>query len=174
MRILPLLVCLVTAGPAVAETVYKHTQPDGTVVYSDRPTEGAEEIRLPEIQFYTAPQMDADALSRGRSREGAEDTGQGYDSVRIASPADDETVRDNGGNVSISLSLEPSLRPGHTIDIRMDGTSIGRGTGTSVALTNVDRGSHTVQAVILDENGREIASTGTITFHLRRVTKLLP
>ena len=176
MRIMLCIASLLAAASTAAQTVYKNVQPDGTITYSDRPTEGAEPLKLPEIQLYTAPPLDSDAALAGSSRQaaGERDDGQGYRTFAITSPADDEAVRDNGGNVSITLQLEPELRAGHVIDIRMDGSLIGRGSSTSVSLTNVDRGSHTVQAVITDESGNQVAATDSVTFHLRRVSALLP
>ena len=174
MRALAVIACVLAAGALPAATVYKNVQPDGTVIYSDIPSAGAEEIDLPEIQFYTAPRLDTDLGSDDAAGQAAEQDSEGYDTFAIASPENDATLRDNAGNVSISLEIQPALRAGHQIDIRLDGTSIGRGSGTSVALTNVDRGTHTVQALVLDGDGREVASTGSVTFHLRRATKLLP
>lgn len=177
MRALICIACLLAVSGPLAQTVYKNVLPDGSVVYSDQRTEGAEPLELPEIQIYSAPSLQTDsdrAAASARSGQPgmAEEEGDGYRRFAIANPGHDEPVRDNGGNVSVSLTLEPSLRPGHVIDIRMDGQSIGRGSGTSVALTNVDRGSHTVQAVVVDENGTEVARTESVTFHLLRASAL--
>ena len=152
-------------------TVYKNVQPDGTIVYSDKPDEGAKELKLPEIQIYTPPPLPE---GDDRAANGGAAGFTGYESFAISSPANDETVRDNGGSVSIALTLKPSLQSGHVVDIRMDGASIGRGSSTSITLTNVDRGSHTVQAAVLDGDGAEVARTDSVTFHLKRASAIKP
>jgi hypothetical protein len=37
-----------------------------------------------------------------------------------------------------------------------------------VTLTDVDRGTHTVQAAIKDAQGKEIARSNSVIFHLKR------
>jgi hypothetical protein len=161
---------LVFAGSPVTAKVYKSVQPDGTVVYSDsRPDAAAEEVKLPEIQFYSAPPLPAPA----QEEPPAEAADEGYSRFEIAAPADDATVRDNGGTVRISLAMEPPLQDGHEVEIFVNGASVGRGRATSASLTNVDRGSHTVYAVVRDGSGQELARTGSSTFHLKRATRLL-
>ena len=71
----------------------------------------------------------------------------GYREFKVTRPSNNATIRDNGGNVSVSLTLTPGLRRGHSIEVMMDGQPIGAGSGTSVTLTEVDRGTHTVPAV---------------------------
>ena len=161
------MLALLVVIPVQAAGIYKIVQPDGTVVYSDRPAQGAEEVKLPELQTYTPPPSPAGLPNLDALRPPTDEAA--YERFVIASPANDATLRDNGGNVSISLDLAPGLKPGHSVDIRMDGESLGKGAGTSITLTNVDRGSHTVQAVVVDADGQQVATTPSITFHLQRV-----
>src|SRR5690348_11212075 len=41
VRLLPLLLCALLVQPALAQTLYKSTMPDGKVVYGDKPAPGA-------------------------------------------------------------------------------------------------------------------------------------
>ena len=56
----------------------------------------------------------------------------------------------------------------------MDGQPIGQGASTSATLTNVDRGSHTIAAAVVDADGNQVAKADPVTFTLHRVSKLLP
>ncbi len=169
MRFAFVMLLVLTTPSVSAAGVYKNVQPDGTIVYSDRPAEGAEEIKLPELQTYTpAPIPESDTAGAARTEAGSESAG--YKTVAISSPENDATLRDNAGNVSVNLRIEPPLKPNHTVDIRMDGKSIGKGRGSAVNLTNVDRGTHTLEAVIVDESGKEIGRTGSVVFHLNRAS----
>ena len=171
MRLTLVIVLLVTPPLLLAGAVYKNVQPDGTVVYSDQPAQGAEELKLPELQTYTpTPIRGGDDQDRAASAAADPAGFAGYQTVAVSSPEDDATLRDNAGTVSVSLTLEPALQVKHSVDIRMDGQSIGKGRGTSISLTNVDRGTHTLLAVVLDETGKEVGRSDTLTFHLNRAS----
>ncbi|RKZ36711.1 MAG: penicillin-binding protein [Gammaproteobacteria bacterium] len=162
--ILSLLLCA-AAGAAV----YKQVLPDGRIVYTDRPAEGAEEVKVGPIQTYSAPPVPADALKAdGADPQAAPE----YTEFAVTSPANDEVLRDNVGIVRISLQLAPGLKPGHKINIMMDGKTLGEGgKSTSLSLQNVDRGTHTVAAAVVDKSGKEIKRTEVVTFHLKRFHK---
>jgi hypothetical protein len=167
MRRLILVLCLTLAtGVAQGQKIYKYVLPDGKVVYSDTPPPdaGAEKVELSPLQTFSAPP--AAPLGSGDREKKKE--GESYEEFTITKPANDETIRDNGGNISISLSLKPGLKGGHSIDVTMDGKSLGSGRGTSITLTDVDRGSHSVQATVKDESGKAVAKSNSVTFHLKR------
>ena len=93
-----------------------------------------------------------------------------YDAVTITSPANEESIRSNEGQVIISYASSPALksRYGHRYVIMLGGAEVYRGTNTSVSLENVDRGTHVVTAKIVAANGRTLASSETIEFTLHR------
>ena len=160
--------CLMLAvGAAQAGKIYKYTLSNGDVVYSDKPppTDQGEEITLEPLQGFSLPAPRPLARSTADKDE-AEPTG--YKEFKVTSPSNDATIRDNGGNVHVSLSLTPGLRGGHSIEVMMDGQPIGSGSGTSITLTEVDRGTHTVQAAVKDNDGKEIARSNSVIFHLKR------
>jgi hypothetical protein len=161
-----LLACV--ACLPVQAKIYKWVMPDGSIQYSDRPQEeGAKELDLPPLQTFTPPPTPA----LDRDDEDQKTAAAGYDSVRVVAPKPDESLRDNAGTVTVRVELEPPLQPGHKVEILLDGTAIGSGAGSSATLTNVDRGSHTVSAVVKDAEGRSVASAPGVTFHLKRAAR---
>lgn len=161
------LMLILALGVAQAEKVYKYTLSNGDVVYSDKPppADQAEEVKLEPLQTFSLPPPPPLEDSTAK-RDEPEPVG--YTEFKVTNPTNDQTIRDHGGNVSVSLSLAPGLRGGHSIEVMMDGQSIGSGSGTSVTLTQVDRGTHTVQASIKDSEGKEIARSNSVIFHLKR------
>ena len=170
MSRIALFLCLLLAlGGAHAGKIVKYTLPSGEVIYSDKPPPEAatgEEVQVEPLQSFTVPP--APPLQDSTAREDEKPEDAGYEEFKVTSPANDTVIRDNGGNVRVSLSLKPSLRSGHSIEVMMDGQSIGSGRGTSVTLTEVDRGTHTVQASVKDADGKEIARSNSVIFHLKR------
>ncbi len=164
MRYLVLLVLgLLLTAPGQAK-IYKWKMPDGSVRYSDQPQPGATELVLPKIQTYTpAPVPEAAEKPSSTAEEVVE-----YKSFEVKSPKNGEVIRNNAGSISISLGLEPALLADHSIEILVDGKSVGSGKGTSISLSNVDRGSHSVQASIKNAEGKAIKQTPSVSFHLKR------
>ena len=101
----------------------------------------------------------------------------GYQKLEIISPADDETVRENAGNVNVTVGLIPNLRVdlGHRLVLFVDGPQRFQAVSTSpqFQFTNLDRGTYTLRAAVVDPKGKEIASSKPSTFHLLRVSILL-
>jgi hypothetical protein len=50
----------------------------------------------------------------------------------------------------------------------MDGKKVGEGTGGSVQLTNLDRGSHTFTVQVVDANQEMIIQSTDVLVHLQR------
>jgi len=170
LKVLFLLLAGCVAQPLEAK-IYKWVMPDGSIQYSDRPQEeGARPVELPPLQTYSAPPAPpaADAAA-----EGGEPQAKGYETVEVVRPEPDETIRDNGGTISVEIVIEPPLQRDHTVEILFDGQSIGSGRATAASITNVDRGSHTVSAVVKDASGKSVATAPAVTFHLKKVSRLL-
>ncbi|GMQ76721.1 MAG: DUF4124 domain-containing protein [Gammaproteobacteria bacterium] len=171
MKKILLTLCLALASGAVqAQKVFRVVQPDGTVLFTDvpPPDRPATQIEVPPLNT-TAP-LAPPAKSVPRSVASEQ---EGYDEFRISRPGDGETIRDNGGNVNVDLSLKPRLRAGHKIDLLLDGRSIGGGKATAITLTDMDRGAHSLQAVVKDAAGQVVARSKSITFTLQRRSVIL-
>lgn len=167
MRTLISVFVLTVAASSAGAEIYKRTLPNGEIEFSDRPpAEGAKPVELRPL--LTVPALAAPAASESAQGKTPAVSGS-YDSFTIASPADDATVRSPGtGNLSVSFSIVPALNQGHAIEIFLDGSPFGRSETPSVTLNNVDRGTHRIQAAIVDDAGVEMVRSETITVHLHR------
>lgn len=165
-------VLLLLATPVLAE-VYKKVTPSGEVIYSDVRTQGAKQLNVPEPQTYTPPPL---PVAVNSSLEQKEDKAL-YSSFVIDSPVNEETIRDNLGNVPVLLTLEPKLiaKDGHRIQYFLDGKLHGRKTvDMQKTMVNVDRGEHTLSAVVIDQSGAPIISTTPVTVFVHRSSSQLP
>ena len=164
-----LIVMLLAPVPASAK-IYKWILPDGSVTYSDQPqVKGAKAVELPPLQTYSPPPTPPAA-----EQSSAPTLDLSYKKVEIVTPKSNETLRDNGGTISVQLAIEPPLNAGHEVEILVNGKSIGSGRATSASVSNLDRGSHTISATIKDDTGKVIKSASSVTFHLQRSSKLQP
>lgn len=169
MRVWSALVLLSVTALASAQ-VYRSVAPDGSVQFSDYPlTPNATVIEVQPAQ--TVP-MGAGARPPApvAAPAGAGRSPAAYRRFEILSPGPDEAVRANDGNVSVALDLEPPLSPGHRVVVRVDGQPAGGAEGSlGVTLVNLSRGTHQLDAVVVNASGETVASAGPVTFHVLRV-----
>jgi hypothetical protein len=98
----------------------------------------------------------------------------GYASVAIVQPANEETVHDNQGNVVVQVAVSPTLAPGDRIVLLLDGRQVSRQPGTTLALSGVERGTHTLQAQVVGAGVAPLAASQLVTFHMWQASRLFP
>ncbi len=152
---------------SIADTdVYITRDAKGNPVFSDTPTANSEKKVIKELQT-VPPEVGTAAVSGSDSK--IKELPK-YKEIRITSPADDEAVRENSGFLSVILSLEPGLRGNDQIVLYMDGNEVAKGASTSIALSNVDRGTHNLVATVVSADGVELLRSEPVSVHLLRVS----
>jgi hypothetical protein len=170
MRYLLLLLSLTLCfGVWAQDRVYKRVNPDGSVEYSDRPLEDAEVIKVPKGSTFTMPA--ASPARRTPPRPPSADDVEGYESLEITSPKNDEAIRSNDGRVTALAKSDPTLLEGHRYRWSIDGTILPRKLKDPILLMKeVDRGTHSLEVAIIDGEGKVVISSQKITFHLLRAS----
>ncbi len=161
-----LIAAVLLAGGAANAAVYRWVDPEGLVHYTDRPVPGAEEIKTGPLATYPGQRPGATSRSSGREQGPRPEF---YPAFSIISPANDATIRDNTGAVAIQLDLSGDLLEDHAIALVIDGERQPETVRTSTfTISNLDRGTHTLQAMVVDGEGNEVASTAATTIHMQR------
>jgi hypothetical protein len=166
MRTLALLLLILPSLVLAKDQVYKWVDDKGVVHYTDKPpTENATPVKLPPLQTYkggTAPpnlQKFEKPTAKGNTSSAQ---------VQVVTPSYDETFRGGERVVPVAVMVTPQLGEGQKLIYLLDGTpQSAPTTDTSFALTGVERGSHTVSVSLVDENGEELGSSTTVTFHVK-------
>ena len=172
VRIFISVVCVVVSFSVGAE-VYRSVDEDGNVIFSDTKREGAEAVELQETTVVPAlkpPRRQNQQTDLARNKP------LPYESIGIASPANEETVRDVQ-RVNVSVVLAPALqtRFGHKIQLYVDGAPFGSpGKKTQFALPEVNRGAHELAAAVLDRSGRELKRSNASTFFVHKHSVFSP
>ena len=167
MRILILLLSMVLASSAVAkDEVYKWVDEKGVVHYTDKPpTDNAKPAKLPPLQTYkggTAP----DLKRYDKPTKGGKPAGLAQ--IDVVTPAHDETFHGGERTVPMAVVVTPPLDADQRLIYLLDGKPASTPTtDTSYAFTNVDRGSHSASAMVVDQAGNEIATSTSVTFHMK-------
>lgn len=94
--------------------------------------------------------------------------------IAIKSPLEDETIHSNTGDVPVEVTVAPRLAPKEAILIKLDDREAARGAGSRLQLTGIERGTHRLQAVVVDAQGKPVAQSRIVTFHVWQASRLFP
>ena len=160
-----LLSCLCLSVSLSAETVYKKTNPDGSVEFTDINSSDSKEIKVREPTTYKAPRLPS--LRPVHKRQPRK---VNY-ALSITQPSNDVIITGQL-NVTVTVSLQPGLRTGygHRIQYQVAGQSR-LSTQLTEAFTNVSRGSHVVSVSVVDGNSEVVSPVATSAFHMKRFFK---
>lgn len=161
-------ICLLVSIVAAQGTVYRSIDEAGNVRYSDRPSVDAEALKLKVQPGYKAAELPE--FTPQDAASSADQDSFTYHDFTISQPQQDSAFWDGAGNVQIALLVDPPLQPDHRIRLLLDEEVVGEIQTLTASLTNIDRGTHTLLAEIVDSDHQIIAKTPTTTFHLHRAS----
>jgi hypothetical protein len=171
------LLFLIFACATASAEVFRRVGPDGEVYFSDQPGPDAEQIKVTPAQAISMPPSELTETTAQPDNEAAgqqEEEAVAYTVFSIISPASEEAVRANDGNVTIHLMLQPGLAPGHSIKLKVDGED-GKDMNivdtTTIELVNMSRGRHAVEATVVNDKGKELIQTDPVSFDVLRVSR---
>lgn len=169
-----LLLLSLFCAAAFGQQAYRWTDASGQVHYSDRPAPGATPIELRGIQGYSPATRPAPAVQPPAAEEAAPPV-RAYTAFNVISPAQQETLWNIGAMLNVQVELVPGLQRGHHLGAYLDGELIDpRANSTQFQIPDVFRGTHTLQAVVLDAQGEEILRSLAVTFMVMQTTILNP
>ncbi|MCH4565276.1 DUF4124 domain-containing protein [Halomonas sp. EGI 63088] len=168
---------------AQAQTIYRTTDAQGNVVFTDNPERGGEEVELSPLtvvpsrevrQEQAVPRVEGSGAAAVSASPGQ--PFMPYDGFRILAPAHEETLpTGHAGNVQVELGIEPELREDHRVRLLLDGQVSQSAMHTSAfMLTNLNRGEHVLQAELLDASGEVRHRTPPVTLYVQRASVNLP
>jgi hypothetical protein len=170
------LLATLAAFAGQAAVVYKWTDSDGVVHYSDQPVPGAQKI-------FTATSASAGADSGerpnaapvGSSAPKSAVPALNYSQFAITSPSANQTYFGDD-IVGVHLALDPDLKPGQTITWHLNGKQLDDQGPTTAqfALQHLDRGAYVIAATITDQQTGDSVSTDSVTFFVRQPSELSP
>jgi hypothetical protein len=160
---------------AHALVVYKWTDAQGVVHFSDQPVPGAEKI------FTSSAPGHAGILGQTAGPSSAPSTAQkpptalSGATVAITSPAPQQTFTGEG-SVPVALSITPAMKPSWTIAWSLNGAQVPNQAPDAVSftLTDLARGVYTIEAIVTDPGTGETKSAEAVTFNVMRPSVLSP
>ena len=167
--VLKIGICLVLAPTLIAQPVYKATDADGNVTFTDTPPLSGEGTI--EEHSVHAPNSAIPLATKKTSAASVKLEQPPLYDTRIVAPADNTTIPMGPGNFAVQAAFSPHLAPDEALQLLLDDEPLGAPQRTaSWQLTNVYRGEHRLQVVRLDESGAQLdASTTSTVFVMRPI-----
>lgn len=174
MRTLSLLLVLLASPVLAGQTVWKWVDADGVTHYADRPVPGATRMELSTGSASAQPAYTPP--SPGTSSQDPAATTTAYRTLEIWKPADEETIANTGGHVTVNVRIEPALQRGHSLYLYLDGKIVEGYAPDSASfdLTDVVRGTHRLVVLVRDERGTQVRESAPVTFHVRQESAANP
>lgn len=162
-----------TLVPVMAAEVWRWTDESGVIRYSDTPVPGAERIMLDAppppaggaVQYSPPAQPPPPPPPEISS----------YAECVVLAPGNDQTF--NAVNtVTVSLQITPGLKPDHGVQVIFDGNPYAAWPARMLTfkIENVERGTHTLAAQVVDARKKVLCNGPSITFHVRQPSVLNP
>jgi hypothetical protein len=175
--LMALLLSLVPIFAAAQTSVYESKGESGPV-FSDQPSPGATQLNLPPpnvIQGPGAPPPQGPAPTPAVAPTP-------YTKLVIVDPENGGTLWSNDGAFDMQIQATPRLQTqrGDVVRVKIDGNMLSRafsGTTLNVSATDWNRAAaesnveHTLQVIIVDQNGAVVIQSAPVSVYLRRHTK---
>ena len=186
-----LIILLLLLWPFVGMAeVYKWVDDEGRVHFGDRPSADINATRLQGFESISPPPVDETPATEQAMDEpegtgtpgvykfpeifgdGPAQQGVSY-SIRITTPLQDATVRDNQGIIPVAFTTSPMPGDDFSYQMYLDGMPWFQPFfSQQVYLSNVDRGTHTIQVKLMNAEGAVVGESNSVTFHLHRASAL--
>jgi len=164
---------LLAGRPAAqAATVYKWTDADGVVHYSDHPEPGAEKI-VTATGSSRGSSTPASSGSASAAKPKAPAAVPRFNQFAIVSPTNEQTFTNQP--VSVHLSIDPGLKPQQAISWSLNGNALSEPPdATEFTLEDLPRGTYSITATVTDQASGESKSADPVTFYVVRASLLSP
>jgi hypothetical protein len=163
-----MLLLLFFVYPVTAQ-IYKYTDADGNIAYSNQPPDGvkAQPIELPplnSVERQLPPAPPADNVNNQQPHSA-------YEALQLTGLPTEEALRANNGTFTVSVLIKPRLQAPHLLRLLLDGQPYGQSSNVPILqLVNIDRGEHSLAVQVI--NGEEVLQQSpSVTFTVQRVHK---
>lgn len=158
-----LILCLVlgTTATVSAQGVYRVVDENGNVTYTDNPGDKpAEKVEAqePNVVQGTTP------VIRPQPSPIDGDVPKKY-KVKIVQPESEAHLNADQRELTISVSTDPALHEKHRVQI-VDNGAAQDISGTSLTVKNLNRGTHSYVAQVVNEKGKVLGTSGTVTVYV--------
>ena len=164
------LALLLIAPFLCADSIYRTTDKEGNVVFTDAPSAdggSAEAVGLQRTNTAPPPPDRPDLDPAGPSADSGKQ--EAAYTVTITSPPNETSIPMGPGNFSVSVRIHPALKKYESLQLYVDGEPRGEPQASVIwDLTNVFRGAHDITVGVLDHDGETLATSAPVRVYVHR------
>jgi hypothetical protein len=164
---IPILLLPLATG---AQQIYRTTDEQGNVIFTDQPPAGSEQVERVELNptNTATPPTITPRPPPDRPPEPATLEAVDYQ-VSIDRPDNETTIPMGPGNFTVSARVEPPPGPDHSLQLLLDGENRGDPQRSGIwELTNVFRGAHDITVSVIDKQGAALATSAPVRVYVLR------
>lgn len=164
-----LLAILLASFSSTADSIYRTTDADGNIVFTDAPTATSRPAEPVAVQrTNTAQPIQITPLPEANSPGAEEKALQAY-SVAITSPADETSFPMGPGNFSVTVSVSPALKKYEGLQLFLNGVPWGTPQRDTLwDLINVFRGQQDLTVAVVNNAGETLAMSPPVRVFVHR------
>jgi uncharacterized protein DUF4124 len=172
MRVILFTLMSVVSAVALSATVYKWVDENGVTHYSDQPHENAQKVQIAQPQTYSPGPLPY--TPRSAQSSGPKQAANGY-TCEVTAPTNDQTFP-NTTSVTVGAQFTPAPHGGDQSSLLLDGTRLQNFPqgGGSLTIDPIDRGQHSLQAVVQDSSGKMLCQSTSVSFTVLQPSVLNP
>lgn len=161
-RFLVVFFALVFGGVAHA-AIYKTTDANGNVVYTDSPTREAKTVDLPPLSIVPSLSPEQIAQAMGNNTQASAQAAVTRYQLNFVQPLAEQTVR-KPDPIAVNVNVQPALANGDNVSILLDGVVVANGNGVTISTEKLDRGAHSIAARVTNTMGRVVSEVSTTVY----------
>lgn len=151
---------LMVSTLCLATDVYKTVDEQGRVIYTDKPTgTNSELVKIPE------PIVVPEVIPKPRIEAPKEPAPPTSYNVTMTHPTPEMHINPGTFHLPIQVNTNPSVHPLHRLVVLDNGQPI-----DGMMIEYIVRGTHTIQAQVLDQRGKVLGSSEVVTVYVHRPT----
>ena len=153
-----------------AETVYKGTDANGNIVFSDHPFPNSKAIDVAPVQTYSTPPVST-SLEPAPT---AQALPLSY-KINIVQPSNAQFFTHEIQSIDVNLSMEPQLQSTDSIVVMLNDKPYGTYDSTSgIKLINLPRGAYQLHVNVVSKSDTKkiISQSSNVTFYQQRITSI--
>lgn len=163
------LCALAAVAQGSSRELWTWTDANGVTHYSDTPVPGAKKVQLTGYGAPVPTGSSTPAMPPSSRSQAGEDEAVSYRSIDVAQPTEGATFFGADATVNVVIDTDPVLAPAHRLALYFDGKLVQGATNSrQYTIGNLARGTHTLAAVVQDENGTELMRSPVRTFYVQQ------
>lgn len=153
---------------SVHADIYQSVDAEGNKVFSDQPSPNAKQLEIKETNTTKAIEISPRNTIKPQTPKA-----HIYEQFEISSPRDGSHLVNGLYPFNVNFSTKPALSEGHKIQLIINGSVHSTGSSLTRQVESIGRGEHSLNAAILDSNGKQLLNAKPVNITAQQPSILI-